>query len=365
MFDNKNVFLYPLSVIYGMVTGFRNFLYNAGVLKSEAFSVPVICIGNLTMGGTGKTPHTEYLAELLSKNFKVAVLSRGYKRKTSDFNIVIPSSTVTGSGDEPLQIARKFPDVLVAVERDRVKGIKKILEIRPEIEVIILDDGFQHRSLSPGFSILLCDFNKPLSEDHLLPYGSLRESSSNLRRADMILITKSPEGISPMERRLFVSRVEKLPYQNLYFTTLKYRQPVPVFEDVQPAFSPEWNSFLNNGAVLVTGIANPQPLEEHLKRIFSKIIHLSFPDHHNFVGEDMNKISSAWNELNTTVKFIITTEKDAMRLRSFNNLDKEIKSAFYYIPIGIEFLNGSKNEFDKIICDYVRRNKQDNRISQQ
>jgi len=363
MFDNKNVLLYPLSVIYGMVTDIRNFLYNAGALRTEEFSIPVICIGNLTMGGTGKTPHAEYITALLSKNFRVAILSRGYKRKTRDFNIVIPSSSASQSGDEPLQIARKFPGVMVAVERNRVKGIKKILELRPDTEVIILDDGFQHRRLTPGFSILLYDYNKPVSEDHLLPYGSLRESRYNIRRADIILITKTPESISPIQQRLFISRIEKLPYQNLYFTAIKYKKPVPVFDNGPSAINLDWNSFADNGAVLVTGIANPGPLEVHLKKTFSKIIHLSFPDHHNFIQADMDKISNSWNELDTPVKYILTTEKDAVRLRSFTNLEEKIKSAFYYIPVGIEFLNESKDEFDKIINDYVRRNRQNDRIS--
>jgi tetraacyldisaccharide 4'-kinase len=357
MFDNKNLLLYPLSLIYGMATGLRNFLFNAGILKSEKFSIPVICVGNITMGGTGKTPHTEYLAALLSSNFNVAILSRGYKRSTSDFNLVVSSSSVQESGDEPLQMARKFPGVLVAVERNRVKGIRKILEIRPETEVIILDDGFQHRRLSPGLSVLLSDFSKPVTEDHLLPYGSLRESRNNIRRADIILITKTPENISPETRRAIKRTFEELPHQDLFFTSLKYGQPVPVYNYVPQNFNSEWNSFSDNGAVLVTGIANPARFEDHLKRTFSKIIHLSFRDHHNFTEEDMKKISKAWNQLKTPVRYVITTEKDAVRLRGIRGLEEEIKSALYYIPVEIEFLNNDKDEFDKIICDYVRRSK--------
>lgn len=357
MFDNKNLLLYPFSVIYGMVTGFRNFLYNAGILRSEKFSIPVICVGNITMGGTGKTPHTEYITALLSKDFRVAVLSRGYKRRTSDFNIVVSSSSVRESGDEPLQMARKFRGVLVAVERNRVKGIRKILEIRPETEVIILDDGFQHRRLSPGLSVLLCDYSKPVAEDHLLPFGSLRESRNNIRRADIILITKTPENVPPERRRFIISQFGELPHQDLYFTSLRYGQPVPVYDNESRAFNSEWNSFSNNGAVLVTGIANPALFKDHLKRTFSKIIHLSFRDHHNFVEEDMKKISKAWNQLKTPVRYVITTEKDAVKLRGFKGLEDEIKSALYYIPVEVEFLNNAKDEFDKIICDYVRRNK--------
>ncbi len=363
MFDNKNVLLYPVSLVYGMVTGIRNFLYNSELLRSESFPVPVICIGNITIGGTGKTPHAEYLIDLLSREFKVAVLSRGYKRNTKDFRIVTSSSTVAESGDEPLQIAKKYPGVLVTVERNRVKGVRKIMELKPETEVIILDDGFQHRRLTPGFSILLSDFNRPMPEDNLIPFGSLRESVSNIRRADVILITKTPPSISPIERRLIVTKTDKFPYQDLYFTAIKYEQPVPVFSDIPGRFDLEWNSFSDNGAVLVTGIANPDPLTEHLKRTFSTVVHITFPDHHDFTEEDIQKISNAWNELKTPVRYIITTEKDAMKLNVFSNIAGELKSAFYYIPIGIGFLNDDKEEFDKLVTEYVRRNKRNNRIS--
>lgn len=363
MFDNKNALLYPFSLIYGMVTGIRNFLYDAEVFRSEEFPIPVICVGNITIGGTGKTPHTEYLAGLLSKEFRVAVLSRGYKRKSTDFRIVTSGSIIADSGDEPLQIAKKFPNVVVAVERDRVKGVKKISELYPETDVIILDDGFQHRALKPGFSILLSDFSRPLPEDHLLPYGSLRESSNNMRRANVILITKTPPDISAIGRRLVVTNTGKLPYQNLYFTSIKYLKPEPVFDNIENRYDLEWNSFSKNGAVLVTGIANSSPVEEHLKKYFSTIVHLGFSDHHDFTSIDMARISDAWNELKTPVRYIITTEKDAMKLRDFMDLPDEIKSAFYYIPIGIEILNDDKDEFEKLIIDYVRRNKGNNRIS--
>ncbi|MGE5421251.1 MAG: tetraacyldisaccharide 4'-kinase [Chloroflexota bacterium] len=363
MFDNKNPLLYPVSLIYGMATGVRNFLYNADMLRKEEFSIPIVCIGNITVGGTGKTPHTEYLASLLSKEFRVAVLSRGYKRKSRDFRIVTPDSLINDSGDEPLQIARKLRNVVVAVERDRVKGVKKISELYPDTDVIILDDGFQHRALTPGFSIILSDFNRPLEEDHLLPYGSLRESSSNIRRADVILITKTPNNISPIERRLIVTNTGKLPYQNLYFTAIKYLKPEPVFDTVENRYDLGWNSFSGNGAILVTGIANSFPFVEHIKKYFSTVVHIGFRDHHDFTADDLKRISDAWNELKTPVRFIITTEKDAMRLRNFTDVPEEIKSAFYYVPIGIEFLNDDKAEFEKLIIDYVRRNKGNNRIS--
>jgi tetraacyldisaccharide 4'-kinase len=365
MTNNRNLLLYPFSLIYGLITGIRNFLYDAGILSSVEFHLPVICVGNITVGGTGKTPHTEYIATLLMKNFKVATLSRGYKRKTTDFRIASSSSRVRDIGDEPMQIFRKIPELLVTVDRNRVHGIKMILKEKPDTEVIILDDAFQHRRITPGFSILLSDFERLIVRDHMLPYGNLRESKGNMRRADIILITKSPENISPIQRRLIVKEVNKSPYQNLYFTSLTYQNPLPVFKseytnDPYPLLSTNTDI----GIVLVTGIANPQPLKDHLITNIKEITHLSFPDHYNFKDKDINAIISAYKELKSPVRYIITTEKDAARLREFTNIAEPIKSAFLYIPIGIHFLNDDKDEFDNLIVDYVRKNKRNNRVSE-
>lgn len=365
MVHNKNIFLYPLSLIYGVITGIRNFMYNTGILPSVEFRLPVICVGNITVGGTGKTPQTEYLAGLLRENFKVAILSRGYKRKTRDFRIASSSSLVSDIGDEPIQIFRKFPDVLVTVDRNRVHGVNKILQVNPETDVIILDDGFQHRSITPGFSILLSDFERLIVRDHMMPYGSLRESIGNMRRADIILITKSPENITPIQRRLIVKEVDKAPYQNLYFTSLTYKAPLPVFNNKDPEETHlDLSRCEESGIVLVTGIANPLPLKEYLQKNFSEIIHLSFPDHYNFKETDIISISSAYKDLKSPKKYLFTTEKDAVRLREFTNIAEPIRSAFFYIPVGIQFLNDDKNEFDNMIVDYVRKNKRNNRVSE-
>jgi tetraacyldisaccharide 4'-kinase len=362
MVQIKNIILYPLSLIYGLITGFRNFLYDAGILPSVEFPFPVICVGNITVGGTGKTPHTEYIAALLKENFKVATLSRGYKRKTRDFRIASSSSIVSEIGDEPMQIFSNFPDVVVAVDRNRVHGVKKILKEHPEIEVIILDDGFQHRKITPGYSILLSDFERLIIRDHMLPYGNLRESKGNMRRADMILITKSPENISPIQRRLIVKEIDKSPYQNLYFTTFIYKTPLPVFEDRSIIIQPAGSESAACGIVLITGIANPRPLKEHLLKNYGEIIHLSFPDHHNFQEKDLLDISSAYYNLKSENRYLFTTEKDAVRLREFTNIAEPLRSAFFYIPIGIHFLNEDKDEFDNLIIDYVRKNHRNNRV---
>ena len=364
MESRRTVFLYPLSLLYGLITDARNFLFDNGVLKSEEFKIPVICVGNITSGGTGKTPHIEYLIELLRKDFNVALLSRGYKRKSCGFRIAGPSSGVRDIGDEPMQIYRKFPDITVAVDTKRVRGIQNILKEKPDTSVILLDDGFQHRKVTPGFSILLTEFDRLMIRDSLLPYGNLRESISNTRRADIILVTKSPENISPINRRIISKEIDKAPYQNLYFTSLTYDAPKPLFEKVaEELFDFNGKVQEETGIVLVTGIANPRQIAGYLKRNVSEIVHLQFPDHHNFKQADIEKIHNAFIALKSSVKYVITTEKDAARLREFTNIAEPVRSSFYYIPVRVIFLNNDKPEFDNIIADYVRKNKRNNRVS--
>ena len=364
MIHIKNILLYPVSFIYGLITGFRNFLYDAGIIPSVEFSFPIICVGNITVGGTGKTPHTEYVTGLLRENFKVATLSRGYKRETRDFRIASSAARVIDIGDEPMQIFRNFPDVLVTVDRNRVHGVKRILQEYPETDVIILDDGFQHRRITPGFSILLSDYDRLIFRDHMLPYGNLRESKGNMRRADLILITKCPENISPIQRRLIVKEINKSPYQNLYFTTFRYKPPVPVFEDCHDGTQTDFSECAGCVIVLITGIANPQPLKDYLQNSYSEIIHLTFPDHHSFNEKDLLGFSSAYNNLQSAKRYLFTTEKDAVRLREFTNIAQSIRSAFFYIPIGIHFLNEDKDEFDNLIINYVRKNHRNNKVSE-
>jgi tetraacyldisaccharide 4'-kinase len=364
MAHNRNILLYPISLLYGLITGIRNFLYDIGILASREFQFPVICVGNITVGGTGKTPHTEYIAELLSKNFKVAILSRGYKRKTRDFRTASSSALVKDIGDEPMQIFHKFPEVLVTVDRNRIHGVDRILLEHPETEVIILDDGFQHRRIIPGFSILLSDYERLFIRDNMLPYGNLRESKGNMCRADIILITKSPDTLSPIQRRLIVKEINKSPFQNLYFTSFIYKSPVAVFDNSKKISQYVISGSEGCGIVLITGIANPKPLKEYLQKSYNEIIHLSFPDHHNFNDKDLLSITSAFNNLKSAARYLFTTEKDAVRLREFTNIAEPIRSAFFYIPVGIHFLNEDKDEFDNLIIDYVRKNHRNNRVSE-
>lgn len=363
MGTGRNLLLYPFSLIYRVITDLRNFFYNSGILTSHEFHIPIICVGNITVGGTGKTPHTEYLVNLLKENFKVAVLSRGYKRKSRGLQIASDDSSVKDIGDEPLQIFRKFRDVLVTVDRNRIHGVDTILIENPEIDVIILDDGFQHRSIKPGLSILLSDFNRPIVKDHLMPYGNLRESIKNIRRADVILITKSPDKISPINKRLIKKEIKKAAFQELYFTSFTYKDPLPVFTEnpskkfTLPDLNPE-----KTGTLLVTGVACPEPFKAYLDQYFREIIHLAYPDHHCFTKRDIEKISAAFNLLRSPSKFVITTEKDAVRLGEFTNIAKPLKLASYYIPVEVNFPDKDKNKFDKLISDYVRKNKRNNNV---
>jgi tetraacyldisaccharide 4'-kinase len=356
MIMNRNILLYPVSVIYGLITGLRNYLYNSGVLHVTSFPVPVICVGNITVGGTGKTPHTEYLAKLLKSSFSVAVLSRGYKRSTTGFRLAGWSSSPADIGDEPSQISRKFPGITVAVDSDRVNGINKILEYAPGTNVIILDDGFQHRRVKPGLSILLTDFSRPFYRDHMLPFGNLREWKSNSVRADVIVVTKCPGELKPFDRRLIRKEMDKAPFQSLFFSTLSYGTPLKVFPvEGKESVKLDPRKCSGCGAVLLTGIANPMPLRRYLEKFFGEIARLEFSDHHSFTARDLITIREAYGSLKSPEKYIITTEKDAVRLTEME-IDEYLRPVIYYVPIEVSFLDDDKMKFDKIITGYVGKN---------
>jgi tetraacyldisaccharide 4'-kinase len=357
MGNRKNFLLYPFSMLFRLITDLRNLMYDKGILDSVEFAIPVICVGNITVGGTGKTPLTEYLARLLEGKFRIAVLSRGYKRKSHGFLVAASNSTTREIGDEPLQIKQKFPGIIVAVDRDRVNGVKTIMEQFPDNQVIILDDGFQHRHLKPGLSILAIDFNRLPADDHLLPYGHLRESMHNMSRADIIIVGKAPGNISEPTQMKIAEEMKVSPGRKIFFTSVINEDPLPVFEK-----QPGKNLLLSEekkgqrSAVLVTGIAEPKPLKKFLEKYFREIVHFEFPDHHPFNEADLKRIIYSWSMLKSQEKFIVTTEKDAIRLRESDNIADEAKPAFYYIPAGIRFLNKDGNIFDKMILDYAGKN---------
>jgi tetraacyldisaccharide 4'-kinase len=334
----------------------RNFLYDYNIFKSTEFEIPVISIGNITVGGTGKTPHTEYLVELLSKQFKVTTISRGYKRKTKGYHEVESNSTATEVGDEPLQIKNKFSEIQVVVDEKRVHAIRKIQqqEIERLPDVILLDDAFQHRSVSAGINILLIDFNRPIDKDRLLPVGRLRESKWQMRRANVIIYTKCPQEISPITRRIIMKEVYLRPYQTLFFTTMVYQPLTPVFPG-QAIETPKLASD-NVSVLLVTGIANPEHLQKYLSNFTENITVLKYPDHHNFNAANLQQMEQKFYGIDSANKIIITTEKDSMRLKDLD-LSSNFKSHLFYIPLKIKFLDSEGKNFDDKIVTYVRENK--------
>lgn len=339
-----------------MVVNIRNTLFNLNILRSREFEVPVISVGNITVGGTGKTPHTEHLIALLSKKFHIAVLSRGYKRKSKGFLLVETDSFIRQTGDEPLQIKRKFPGIMVAVDENRVRGIEKILEIsekRPD--VIILDDAFQHRYVTPSVNILLIDFTRMITEDDMLPLGRLREPASNRDRANIIIVTKCPSEIKPIDERIITKDLHIWPYQDLFFSRIKYGEMLPLFPDKVK----EKKACLDadTGILLLTGIANPEPLRDKLLQTTKSVVSAAYPDHYPFTLKDMEKVAGQLEAMSAEKKLIVTTEKDTFRILEVENLPDIIAENLYYIPIGISFINQTDNDFDKKIMKYVGENK--------
>lgn len=351
--------LSPFSFLYGIGVRFRNKLFDWGILHSKSYNIPVISIGNITVGGTGKTPHTEYLIKLLSKEFKVSVLSRGYKRKSKGFHLVKKNTPVTISGDEPYQIKQKFPDIYMAVDKNRCHGIEMLSqeEVAPGTEVILLDDAYQHRYVQPGINILLIDYHRLISNDILLPAGRLREPASGKHRANIVIITKCPDNIKPMEYRILSKQLDLYPYQQLYFSTLKYKKLIPVFPEYNIQEYPLSYLTPENHILLFTGVATPNQILQDLRKYTPHIEALIFNDHHFFKKRDVDLLKHKFDNINNTKKLILTTEKDATRLLSLSYLDKTIKKNIYMLPIEIEFLQNQQDIFNQYITDYVRKNK--------
>jgi tetraacyldisaccharide 4'-kinase len=351
--------LYPFAIIYGIAVFIRNKLFDLKILSSHKFDLPVISVGNITAGGTGKTPHVEYLISVLKDKYNLAVLSRGYKRKTKSFIIASENSEIKEIGDEPWQIKHKFSKVLVAVDNKRVNGVKNILKADNKIEVIILDDAFQHRRITPGFSILLIDYSRPVFSDHLLPAGLLRESTREIKRADVIIITKSQDEISGDLINQFRKKLLLKPGQLLFTTKLFYNDPKPVFINQYKTVD-----FLNKdvSVILITGIANPKQLTDYLSGKFREIIHLKFYDHHNYNDIDLEKIAKKFHEINDGKAILLTTEKDAVKFQNLKNNTVLCTLPVFYIPIEIQFHNvNEENNFKNNLIDYVRANIRTNK----
>ncbi len=342
--------LYPFSFIYGLVMAVRNRLFDYGVFKSTTFDVPIISVGNITVGGTGKTPHSEYLLQLLGEKFSVAVLSRGYGRKTKGFLEVTESSTPSSCGDEPCQIKGKFPSHTVAVCEDRCEGIRRLLALK-NFDVIVLDDAFQHRWVKPGLSILLMDHQRPLYKDAVIPSGRMREFASGVKRADVVIVTKCASLIPEKERNMIKKKL-RLEKQELFFSSFSYGVLKPIFKNGVDI----GQEFPIVDILLLTGIANPLPLKNHLIENGAKVELLSFPDHHQFSQKDINLLAKQFVIIKSKDKIIITTEKDAMRLQSGLDIPEDIMKCMYFIPIKVK-IQDNELVFRNKIINYVTENK--------
>lgn len=329
----KRLLTIPLSGLYAFGVGLRHLLYDEHILPSTTVSVPTICVGNIAVGGTGKTPHVEYLIRLLSPHYKVAVLSRGYKRKTKGFVMADQSATAQSIGDEAMQLYLKYPEVCVAVSENRVKGIRQIQSLRPDVEVVILDDAFQHRALKCGFNIVLTRYDRLYPNDHMLPWGTLRDFKQRILKANAVVVTHCPEEMQPIEKRVVENHLHLPPYIRLYFSKFRYGT---VYRTGRP--------------LVVAGIANPQYLMDFVNAHYQGAGFITYADHHAFTPEDLREIESRAKDYD----FVLTTEKDFVRLQQtelYNRLAERIEA----IAVNME-IDEETAEFDKQVLNYVREN---------
>jgi tetraacyldisaccharide 4'-kinase len=360
-----NKLLLPISWIYGWIIGIRNKLFDWEIFPSKEFAIPVISVGNIAVGGTGKTPHIEYLIRLLSEKYRIAVLSRGYKRKTKGFLLGNEKASSGSIGDEPFQMYRKFPKALIAVDGNRRRGIKTLLNLpvnkRPE--VILLDDAYQHRYVTPSLSILLTDSNRLFYEDRLLPAGRLREPSKNKSRANIIICTKCSKLFQPINYRIIKKNMDLYAYQQLFFTHYHYKSLLPVFPD-KTSIKKESIERLKKESyslLLVTGIADPSNMINYLKDFISDFVKLTYPDHYNFTRKDIEEITETFDKIENNRKIIITSEKDAVRLVNNPYISEKIKAFTFYLPIEVVFDSNQEKLFIEKIENHVTNFKR-NRI---
>lgn len=333
--------LTPASWLYGAVVGVRNWMFEQKFFKSVEYDIPVIGVGNLTVGGTGKTPHVEYIVSHLSLEYKVAVLSRGYKRKTKGFVLANANSTPSSIGDEPYQIYQKFHGkVIVACCESRRKGIDELLKLFPDLEIIVLDDSFQHRWVKPKISILLTDYSRPFYEDKLLPLGRLRESPIQVNRADMVIVTKCPADLQPMSYRIAYKNLDLMAFQKLFFSRYDYGDLRPVFLDDSPYAVSLAELSEKDSVMLLTGIANPRYIVRYLRSYPFKVKVDHYPDHHDFTKRDIQDIAKRFKDMPGQRKIIVTTEKDAVRLMHNPYFPKSLKPFTFFLPVAVRMVRG-------------------------
>lgn len=346
--------LLPFAWLYGLGVCVRNCLFDCGVLRERSFPLPVIGVGNLSAGGTGKTPHVEYLVRLLAARWRVAVLSRGYGRKTKGFRLVAESDAPEAVGDEPLQMKRRFPELAVAVDANRVEGLCRLMALAADApQAVLLDDAFQHRYVKPGLNLLLTDYARLFPKDRLLPAGRLREPAAGMKRADALVVTKCPAVLSADEREAVRRLLRPLPRQRLFFTSLRYAPLRPLCEERASAGAP-WLAGQN--VLAVTGIARHEPLLDHLRAQGAAVTSLAFRDHHAFTPADVRRIEAAFRQLPENSRMAVTTEKDAVRLTAVGGLSAELLAAFYVQPVEAAFLGDDTLAFNQFITEYVTAN---------
>lgn len=341
-------FLLPFSLLYGLGILLRNLAYRTGLFASTSFQMPVILVGNLAVGGAGKSPMTEYLVKLFKKDYNLAVLSRGYGRKTKGFRLVNIQDSIADSGDEPLQFKQHFPDQTIAVCEDRVFGIK---QLKPNHNLILLDDAYQHRALKPSFQILLIEYSSLYKLDFLLPAGNMREPMCAKNRADIIVVTKSPRSLSSSEKLSVRKQLKPKAHQALFFAHLRYDDLIPLREGASRKLT---TINAQTAILLITGIANPDPLKEELNRYSATLLHHDYPDHHVFTRKNMLKLAAEFEQLTARDKIIVTTEKDAQRLRSPELAAKLAYLPIYVVPVAADFEEPDKEDFDHLLKQHAR-----------
>lgn len=346
------ILLAPVSWLYAIGLHIRHWLFDLGILKSKSFDIPTICVGNLALGGTGKTPHTEYLIRLLKDKMNVAVLSRGYARKTKGYVLAKHDTGFEEIGDEPLQYHLKFNDIYVAVDENRCEGVENLMAFAPDTDVIILDDAFQHRQIKPGLNILLTEYYNIYKKDMLVPAGTLRDVKSAVKRADIIIVTKSPRVLLPYDKRDMVSLIDAAPYQKIFFTYIDFQKLTPITSAARATNLQDMKS-----VYLFCGIANPYPLEDHLKRKYNTLITNYYDDHHCFTDEDIDTILDGFDSVIGKNKIVVTTEKDLMRLTKASYMNRFENVPLFIIPIEVRFNDKNEEEiFNNLILEYVGKN---------
>ena len=339
------ILLLPFSVLFGIVVIVRNWLYDKNILKSASFGLPLVCVGNLSVGGTGKSPMVEYLVMHLKHRFRVATLSRGYKRKTRGYALANDRTTALDIGDEPMLFHKKFPDVPVAVGEERIVAIPQLLHDRPNTEAIILDDAFQHRQVKAGFNVLLTEYSNLFTRDFFLPTGDLRDQPSSYKRADAIVVTKCKPDLSAKEKESLLGEIRPLAHQKVFFTAISYGLPYHITHYTLQPLDPATE------VLLVTGIANPRPLKQFLENQVEAYHMMHYNDHHIFSVDDWRDILKRFEKIDAEKKILLTTEKDAMRLLKF---EQEINGMpFYVIPIEHQFLFNEAHEFNEMVSNFI------------